>query len=486
MRLLSKIRFWPRGLAGQMILLVLLVLVLAQLFGFWFLADERKAALRAMGRDVTADRIESVLRLLQETPPQLHGKVTMAASDGRIHFTLDPGSLIEKSDALDIRRFKALYHGRLAQLGVRDMRVRMVELDLPPWHGFDRPGRPGRHSAEGWEDHEVEEEEHWSRRERHAGRGRMHGGLFELSLQLAGGRWLNVSHHMPPRPYIWALAEFLTLVGSALALIVIVIVMIRRITRPVRTLAEASDALGRGAEVPPLTERGAAEIRHATRAFNDMNLRLKRFMKDRLAILAALSHDLRTPITTLRLRAEFIEDQENREKILETVEEIAEMTEVTLSFVREDTAAEHTRLTDFTALLESVCEDLADQGRRVRYEPDGRLLAQCRPVALKRALRNLIENADKYGGRAAVTLAEGDGQIRAVVEDDGPGIPEDKLEEIFQPFVRLEESRSRDTGGIGMGLAIARMIVRGHGGDIVMENRAEGGLRAILTLPRAD
>ncbi|RED51276.1 ATP-binding protein [Aestuariispira insulae] len=475
-KLMSRFRPWPRSLAGQMILLMLLVLILAQVFGFWFLADERKAALRAMGRDVTAERIESVLRLLQETPQSLHDKVTVAASDGRIRFSLDGISQITESDALEIPRFQMLYRGRLEEMGVLDIRVRMVELDLPPWHRLDLPKR-----GERWDrDRDGHDRDRW----RHPNRDQLRGGLFELSLQLADGRWLNVSHHLPPRPYIWALAEFLTLFGSATALILMVIVMIRRITRPVRTLADASDALGRGADVPVIQETGAAEIRHATRAFNDMNMRLKRFMKDRLAILAALSHDLRTPITTLRLRAEFIEDEENREKVLETIDEIAEMTEVTLSFVREDTATEHTRLTDFAALLETVCDDLADQGKTVMLkEITGRPLVQCRPVALKRALRNLIENADKYGDGAAVSIEAQEGQIAVLVEDDGPGIPEEKLEDIFQPFVRLEESRSRDTGGIGMGLAIARMIARGHGGDIVMENRVVGGLRAILTLP---
>ena len=479
-------RLWPKSLAGQMVLLILIVLVSAQVFSFWFLADERKAALRAMGRDVTAERVESVLRLLAETPPYLHGKVTQAASGGPIQFTLDRTSRIPAELTLDRQKLWTLYSDRLRRLNVVEMRVAIIELDPEPrFWGKDDDDRHGTWSdsrRREWNDDRLRPGNR-ADHDRHMKPPRRRGGVFELSLRLNDGRWLNVTHHMPNRPFLWALTELLTLVGSAIALILIVVFMVRRITRPARRLAQASDALGRGEEVDQLPVTGAAEIRHATRAFNDMNQRLQRFMKDRLAILAALSHDLRTPITSLRLRAEFIEEEENREKILETLDEIAEMTEATLSFVREDTAAEETRPTDLSALVGSVVEDLEALGRNVHFDSPGRLVASCRPVALKRAIRNLVENAEKYGSQARVKLwLEADGAC-IEIEDDGPGIPEDQMEEVFQPFFRLESSRNRDTGGIGMGLAIARMIVRGHGGDIHLENRSEGGLKVLIHLP---
>ena len=202
-------------------------------------------------------------------------------------------------------------------------------------------------------------------------------------------------------------------------------------------------------------------------------------------MLAAISHDLRTPITTLRLRAEFIEDPETRDKILETLDEMQQMTEATLAFLREDAAREDSRQVDLAALIQSLCDDLADAGREVAFAGAGRTPLVCRPVALKRALANLIENAVAYGARARVALEEGAAELRIVIDDDGPGIPPDRMEAVFEPFVRLEESRSRETGGVGLGLAIARSIARGHGGDVTLENRPEGGLRAILRLPKA-
>ncbi len=215
-----------------------------------------------------------------------------------------------------------------------------------------------------------------------------------------------------------------------------------------------------------------------------MQERLSRFVHDRTKMLAALGHDLRTPITTLRLRAEFIDDDETRERILQTLEEMLAMAEATLSFAREEAAQEETRLVDASALISSVCTDLADVGLDVTYaEPSENFTIHGRPIGLKRALRNIVENAIAYGTRARVSLAEeGPGKIAVIVDDDGPGIADGDMERVFKPFVRLEGSRNKDTGGVGLGLSIARSIVRSHGGDIVLHNRPEGGLRARVVL----
>ncbi|MGH6945491.1 MAG: sensor histidine kinase, partial [Geminicoccaceae bacterium] len=226
--------------------------------------------------------------------------------------------------------------------------------------------------------------------------------------------------------------------------------------------------------------------RQATHAFNRMHERLQRFVQDRTRMLAAISHDLRTPITSLRLRAEFVEDEEARRKILETLDEMQRMIEATLAFAREEASREDTRTVDLAALIESLCEDLADMGMEVAFAGAEKTPYACRPVSLKRAIRNLVENAVAYGKRARVSLERVGEEFRVVIEDDGPGIPEADFERVFAPFVRLEESRSLETGGIGLGMAIARSVVRSHGGDIVLMNRPDGGLRATIRLPRAD
>jgi signal transduction histidine kinase len=179
-----------------------------------------------------------------------------------------------------------------------------------------------------------------------------------------------------------------------------------------------------------------------------------------------------------------VDDEETRTKILETLDEMERMTEATLAFAREEARREDTRTVDLAALVESLCEDLRDLDMDVTYAGPPSLLYPCRSVSLKRALRNLIENAVTYGQRARVTLAAADQEVSIAIEDDGPGISEADFERVFAPFVRLEESRSQETGGIGLGMAIARSIVRGHGGDITLANRPEGGLRVTIHLPR--
>lgn len=232
-----------------------------------------------------------------------------------------------------------------------------------------------------------------------------------------------------------------------------------------------------------LDEKGPREVQETIRAFNDMQERLSRFVHDRTKMLAALGHDLRTPITTLRLRAEFIEDEEARQKILQTLDEMFEMAEATLSFAREEAAQEKTRLVDVGALISTVCADLTDTGFPIECADTGSFTIRCRPSGLKRAFRNIVENAVAYGHRACVFVEHKRGDVAVMIDDDGPGIPGGDMERVFMPFVRLENSRNTDTGGVGLGLAIARSIVRNHGGDIALHNRPEGGLRVTITLP---
>ena len=289
----------------------------------------------------------------------------------------------------------------------------------------------------------------------------------------------------PPPPPSWALPSLVSLGLSAALVGLGVVLAVRRVTRPMRRLAVAADALGRG-EAPTLqAEVGPSEVQGTVAAFNRMQARLRRFVDDRTRMLAAISHDLRTPVTSLRLRAEFVDDEETKARILATLDEMQDMIEGTLAFAREEAAAEATRVVDLGALIESTAADLSDLGASIEFAGPSRIAYPCRPVALRRAVRNLLENAVRYGGQARVRLERQGQELRIEIEDDGPGIPEDQFERVFEPFVRLEGSRSPETGGIGLGLAIARSIVRGHGGDIRLANRREGGLAVTVTLPLA-
>jgi signal transduction histidine kinase len=306
-----------------------------------------------------------------------------------------------------------------------------------------------------------------------------------IAVRLVDGNWLNTRTQLPPVAPGWAVASLTAMAATALALIVMIVVLVRRVTRPLAGLAAAAESAGRGEVFTPLPEEGPSDVRDTISAFNRMQDRQQRFTADRIRMLAAISHDIRTPITSLRIRAEFIDDAALQAKILATLDEMQAMAEATLAFVREDTSDEAFVETDLEALAESVCADAVDLGKEAHFTPleGGRLIANCQPFALRRALRNIVENALAYAGSATVHIERREAGVAIVVEDDGPGIAEADLPRVFEPFFRLEDSRNRQTGGMGLGMAIAQTILRAHGGDVCIANRPQGGLRVTLQLP---
>jgi signal transduction histidine kinase len=479
-------RLWPRRLAGQMIALLLLALVLAQATSYLIFADERWAALQTAERRHILARTASIVRLIENTPAPLHEQIIRTASSRELRFWLSDRSAVVASEADADSWLRRRLISLLDDGPTREVLIDLGKDDEHFWSREDRDQRDERIAAVGEiaRAGEVPPERvaRWRERWHH----RMLPPDLMISTRLHDGRWLNVGLAVPEAAPHWTPASLLAIAVTALALSLIVTLMVRRMTRPMAELAAAAERLGRGETVPAIAERGPLDIRQTMRAFNRMRGRLQRFVQDRTRMLAAISHDLRTPITTLRLRAEFVDDDETRAKILETLDEMQRMIEATLAFAREEAAAEDTRTVDLAALVESVAADLSDLGHEVSFSGPERLAYACRPVGLKRAVRNLVENAVAYGARARVRLEPGALAVRIVIEDDGPGIPEADFERVFAPFVRLEESRSRETGGIGLGMAIARSIVRSHGGDIELANRAEGGLRAVISLPKAE
>jgi len=456
-------RLIPGSLAGRLALLLLLALGIAQGIAMVLFAVERSEAVRHAHRDNVVARAGTVARLLREAPPALHGAILDAASTGQARFTLTREPMVGGSGTGERAAVIARDLSVALDVGRERVRVAPPHDDTPDgsWiRDGDGHDDDHRHGHEDWGDH-------W----------------FAASVAMGDGRWLNVTVGPLPGAPPWGGTFLLSFLLSVIGVAAVAVLMGRRISKPMRSLAAAAGRLGRGEDVADLPEAGPVEIRGTVRAFNLMRGRLDRYVRDRTAMLAAISHDLRTPITSLRLQAEFVEDGDTRTKMLEVLDEMQRMTEDTLAFIREDMRQEATRTVDLHALVDSVAADLADLGHELAVPDSGRVLVACRPVALRRAFRNLLENAAAHGVRATARVADDGGRVRVVIEDEGPGIPEADLERVFEPFVRLDESRSRDTGGAGLGLAIARTIIRGHGGDIRLENRAEGGLRATVALP---
>ena len=320
-----------------------------------------------------------------------------------------------------------------------------------------------------------------------AGVAPVHRGRAIMWIEFGDGTWLNIA---PARAWhsgssLGYFALMVVIVGGGLTGLAVFVA--RWVTAPLGRFASASARLGHDVDAPPLGEAGPAEIRRAAKAFNQMQRRIRRFMDERMHMLAAASHDLRTPITRLRLRAELIEDVELRAKTLKDLDEMEAVISSTIAFAREETTSEPATPVDLARLVQEIRADLAEAGHSVKVEGSAQLVYEGRATALKRALANLIGNAVIYGGgTAVVSLSEADARVTITIKDSGPGIPEAEREQVFAPFYRLERSRSRETGGAGLGLSVARTVIRAHGGEITLANRPEGGLLQEVVLPRGE
>jgi signal transduction histidine kinase len=327
---------------------------------------------------------------------------------------------------------------------------------------------------------------------------RIDEALFRVSIQVVkqgdllidGNRsrndyWLNARVLLniaePPGQYL----AFLWLTAISVVVGLVAFWGVRRATVPLSVFATAAERLGVDVNVEPISEDGPSEVKRAAHAFNTMQRRLQRFIQDRTQMLAAISHDLRTPITRLRLRAEFIDDDDQRSKMLSDLNDMEAMISSTLVFARDDAANEPATHVDAAAVIAALCGDQAAGGRDVRYNGPDSFDLVVRPLAFKRAIDNFVDNAVKYGKQARVTLIPGGAEATIYIDDDGPGISASDMERVFAPFIRLERSRSRETGGTGLGMTIARNAIRSMGGDVELTNRPDGGLRVTVMLPVA-
>ena len=307
---------------------------------------------------------------------------------------------------------------------------------------------------------------------------------FIVQVQLRDGSWVWLERRIPRELFDWPAQMLVALLILLAGVTALSLIAVRWVVRPLERLREAADALGRDIHRPPLDETGPVEVAETSRAFNRMQRRISRFVEDRARILAAVSHDLKTPLTRIRLRADLLEDEDLGAKIRRDVDDMQRMVEATLDFMRGTESREDSRPLDLMALVESLCEDAVESGQRVTVRGEVTAPYQGRPLALKRCIGNLLDNALRYGGRADVEVRDAGQSVTLTIADDGPGIPPESWEKVFDPFFRLESSRARHSGGTGLGLGISRNIARAHGGDLVLRNGADGGLVAELILPR--
>ncbi len=310
------------------------------------------------------------------------------------------------------------------------------------------------------------------------------GACEMLNVRLRDGEELRLSVLPPRSAFTGPETDYRTTIALFLLSIAALAYMVARMTtRPLKVLARAAQDLGQDINRAPLALDGASEIRQASAAFNAMQARIRQYIFQRTQMLAAITHDLQTPLTRMRLRLEKVENVELQERLIGDLSAMQQMVREGLVLARSMDTTENMQMLDLDSLLEAVCADAVDAGQQVTLKGQAGMALLCRPLDLRRCLGNLIDNAVKYGRDARVCVDRINGAARIRIRDGGPGIPVGELARVFDPFYRVETSRSRESGGTGLGLTIARNIAEQHGGTITLANHPDGGLEVTLVLP---
>lgn len=436
----------PDTLAGRTVAILLLGLGVFHLVSLWLYNTGLRAEIGQINERQLTERLVGIKRAVVALPPQDRERMAHSLSGGALDAHWSRVSLAAQgtTDAPELQILEARLRELLPELAADGLRLAYAD---------DGGKESSRH-------------------------------LIVVSLRLPDDSWLNFAiGNFGVATAFWY-GVLLSTTAMALGVLVISIILVRNATSPLRAVTDAARRLGRGGPGTPIDERGPREAREAAAAFNDMQRRITQLMEERARTLAAVSHDLKTPLTRLRFRTEFIADPETRENFVADLSEMESMIDSALAFLRSEAESEELRQTDVASVCTTICDELSDQGHEIRVVRSDSAVLPVRRLMLRRAITNLVNNGLKYGKRVRLSVEDAPAQVAVIVDDDGPGIPPDRMQQVFEPFRRLEGSRSRETGGVGLGLAVALMVARAHGGTIRLHNQPEGGLRAELTLPK--
>ena len=462
-------------LTGRMVLVTIVAVIVSYAVAFAIFANERGAALRRAAETSVADRVAFTAERLRDVPMDERTFAVEAIRDFSIRYSVATSPSVSQTGlggpAARIAR------GVTERLADADVRAQTRTFEAPSRRWRVRRDRIGRRG-----DRREEADPRIMDPGSEEARPLIRVTEATVSVQLGPGSWLNAHARLPgPRP-----APFSVLAGALVSIFIVGIgaaLISRQIGRPLGDLANAARALGSGQTHVAAPVSGPDDVRRASTAFNAMSERLGRQLNRQRQMLWALSHDLRTPITAIRLRAELIEDDSERLRLLASVEEMETLTEQALALARAGASEEARANVDIAEIARTLCGELRDMGIDISAETSGAVMAECRPSEIARALRNLAENAAKYAGAGLMGVYQSEsGEAVVEIIDDGPGVPADQLAKLTTPFFRADEARS-EANGAGLGLAIAQAIADSHGGRLELANRAPRGFSAKLVLP---
>ncbi len=494
----------PKSLFSRLVLVLLGGLATAQLLSFALHMHDRSELLQETTGMQSARRIADIVRLLDPLAPAERRRIAGVLSAAPMWIRLDQARMVPPADQGAERQARAALFGAFLRRALGEAWAVEVSMsDSRPPAAAIAGAVDGQHMGPGMGMGRGMGMGPGMGPGAGMGMGRgaegepppMHPGMqylarpafsFVAQVRLGDGSWVSFDTRQPAQTENWPYRMLASLAVLLAAVMAVSLIAVRWATRPLNALADAAEELGKNIHQAPLAESGPLEVVRAARAFNTMQARLLHYIEDRTRVLAAMSHDLKTPITRLRLRAELLDDPVQRAKFGNDLAEMETMVGVTLDFMRGLDSGEAVQPVDIKALLESLQADMAETGAPVEIAGSALQPYPGRPQALKRCLANLLENAVKYGKRALVSMDDNEKRLEILIADEGPGIPPAELERVFEPFYRLEGSRNRETGGTGLGLTIARAIAEAHGGSLALANLAAGGLQVRLILPRRD
>lgn len=442
----------PQSVRGQLILLLLGCLLAAQMSSiFYFVHDKNRQLLDYRAFDAV-ERLLSTAKMLKSLPAAEEDTIVTTPSEWGMQFTITD-TAPQVRDELELSGDLAIFLKKKFGLALGD--------------GFILAAAETGAQAE-ITGHKGE-----------AG----HSLVLLASIKLDDGRWLTARDVLRlPKPWAWQ--QMATILATVSIVVAVVWIIVAKITTPLQNLSNAADNLGRSEDLQPISCSGPTELRKLTHAFNDMAARLTRLLNERAKMLAAIGHDLKSPITAMRLRIELLDEGEPKDKLGQCLDEIHELVDAALSLSRGSDTPEPEVVFLLDDLMNELVADLKTAGGDITLVNPHRFFIYGRRAALKRALRNVVENALRYGHRARIFVRPAMLDVCVLIDDDGPGVPEADRIRIFNPFFRLEQSRSRDTGGSGIGLALAKSIIDAHQGKIRYEEADSGGARAVIILPR--
>lgn len=435
-------RILPRTLLGRSFLIIVMPLVLLQVISTWVFYDRHYDTTTKRLSQALAGEIAIVIDMLERTPdPTRRAQIFfLARRTMRLDLTLIENRQISGMASV-------FSGGPFASILERKLTTALKET----------VGRPFLIDTRSLEDD------------------------VQIQVQLDG----SVLSVLVPRERLFSSTTYIFImwmVGSSIVLFAVAMIFMRNQVKPIRRLAHAAESFGKGRDVADFKPEGATEVRQAAAAFLQMRRRIKRQIDQRTEFLAGVSHDLRTPLTRMKLQLAMLGDGPEVENLASDVTEMQQMVEGYLAFVRGE-GTEQPQTTDLAALLEDIALQMRRAGSIVRLDTDPAIVLDVRREALRRCLANLIGNAARHARTVSVNARARERTVEIVIDDDGPGIPEDSREAVFRPFHRIDAARGPDTGGVGLGLTIARDVVRNHGGELTLEDSPMGGLRARLWLP---